>query len=31
MVRVTAAYTTIYAFASVVRNDTGDATFVVSP
>lgn len=28
MIRVSATNSTIYAYASVVRNDTGDATFV---
>jgi hypothetical protein len=31
MVRVTSSETPIYAYASVVRNDTGDATFVMQP
>jgi hypothetical protein len=29
MVRVVASNTPVYAYASIVRNDTGDATFVV--
>ena len=29
MVRVTASNVPVYAYASIVRNDTGDATFVV--
>jgi hypothetical protein len=28
MIRVTASNNTVYAYASIVRNDTGDATFV---
>ena len=31
MVRVVSSDTTIYAYASIVRNDTGDATFVMQP
>ncbi len=31
MVRVTGMNTAIYAYASIVRNDTGDATFVMQP
>jgi hypothetical protein len=31
MIRVTAVNMPVYAYASIVRNDTGDATFVVTP
>ena len=31
MVRVSAVNATVYAYASIVRNDTGDATFVMQP
>lgn len=31
MVRISAATLPVYAYASIVRNDTGDATFVISP
>jgi hypothetical protein len=31
MVRVVASNTPVYAYASIVRNDTGDATFVMQP
>lgn len=31
MIEVSSTNTTIYAYASIVRNDTGDATFVIEP